>query len=143
MKRTLTFSAVILLIAMLSFSCKESAPVVVKKTTKLTAKNTKTPLEYRTWKARWERTGKAYTAATLTEYFTMPLIDLEEFALENNHVAARFVLGMDSTSTGLTPHLLLVGVDSTGTSMIPPYAPGKIYDVTRPCPHACGMNSIN
>jgi hypothetical protein len=99
---------------------------------------------YYAWKGAWEDNGQEYTDSVLTEYFTMPLIDLTEFNSNGqNHVAARFVLGLDTTIIPNMPHLMLVGVDSAGKSMVPPYAPnGLIYDVTRPCPELCGRASI-
>jgi len=130
-------------------SCDEQpVPVDNSNLIELTQKDTLSPNKYREWKDRWERKGAAYTNNKLTKYFTMPLIDLNQFLTQNNHSAARYVLGLDSVQTTAkniiyTPHLMLVGVDATGASMVPPYAAGEIYDVTRPCPDACGLNSIN
>ena len=149
MKNAVLFSLFTLSLLLLITSCSQQpAPAADSKITKLAQKDTITPNQYREWKDRWERKGAAYTNNKLTKYFTMPLIDLTEFMSNGNHVAARYVLGLDSTQTTAsniiyTPHLMLVGVDNTGTSMVPPYAAGNVYDVTRPCPDACGINSIN
>ncbi len=143
MKNTLLFCVLFSFISLLIISCKETPQIDVKdKDSVFVDKNKLTPRQYREWKGRWDRKGVEYTDSVLTEYFTMPLIDLTEFATEGNHFAARFVLGLDSTVTGLTPHIMLVGVDNLGASKVPPYAVGNIYDVTKPCPFLCGENSI-
>ena len=149
MKNAVLFSLFAFLSLVLITSCRtEPATKANSKITKLAQKDTITPKQYREWKTRWERKGAVYTNNKLTKYFTMPLIDLTEFMSNGNHVASRYVLGLDSTQTSAnniiyTPHLMLVGVDNTGASMVPPYAAGNVYDVTRPCPDACGINSIN
>jgi len=105
--------------------------------------NTISQATYDTLTGAWHDVGAGYTDSVLTKYFTMQNIDLQEFAL-HEHYAARFVLGMDTSGGQFFAHLLLVGVDSLGKSMIPSngFPKGNIYDVTRPCPQFCGSSGI-
>lgn len=110
----------------------------------LTQKNTISQGKYNNWTGAWQDVGAEYTDTMLTQYFTMPLIDLTEFETDTNHVAARYVLGMDTTVTPMMPHLMLVGVDANGISIIPAngYPNASIYDLTLPCPQLCGKKSL-
>lgn len=122
------------------YSCNPTAPAPSPATLKQA--DTISIATYNNWQGAWMEKGQAYTDVTLTEYFTMPLIDLTEFSA-TTHTAARFVLGLDTTIVPPVPHLMLVGVDANGASMLPPtYPNASIYDVTRPCPDLCGPKSI-
>lgn len=115
-----------------------------EKESTLTQSNTISQTTFNNWSGAWEDVGAAYTDTLLTKYFTMPLIDLTEFESQPNHVAARYVLGMDTTVSPIMPHLMLVGVDSKGKSIIPDngYPNASIYDLTLPCPQLCGPKSL-
>ncbi len=112
-----------------------------------TLRDTISVATFQTWRNNWLTNGQSYTANTLTKYFTMPVLDLTEF-LEfpgtgrDSVVAARFVLGMEIDATDSIPHLMLVGVNSAGQSLIDTSKQQYIYDVTKPCPKMCGLNSL-
>lgn len=118
------------------FSCTQS-PEKKPKKKEVTAMNTVTLATFANWTGAWEKQGQEYTDSILTLFFTMPVIDLEE-VLGENIDSARYYLGLDTSIVPHFPHLLLVGVDSTGGSMINPTAGYNIYDVTMPCPPYCG-----
>lgn len=88
------------------------------------------------WKRNWTRYGQDYTADTLTRYFTMPIIDLKEVIGEQAD-SARFYLGLDTTVSPRYPHIMLVGVDSTGKDLIDYNNGLYAYDVSSPCPPVC------
>jgi len=129
-------------IAIMSFLCFACAPKEKVETdsglTSLSQVNTITLAQYNLWKTSWEEKGQSYTSDTLLRYFTMPLIDLQEFATQS-HAEARFYMGLDTTLVPFEAHLMLVGVDSNGQTILPstrnPSA--KIYDFTKPCPMFC------
>ena len=113
----------------------------------LTTEDTISLQKFQTWVDNWDSLGQSYTATTLTQYFTLPLIDIEEF-IENMEttgrdsvVAARFYLGLDISSTP-TPHILLVGVNSLGDSLTNEADKQYIYDISKPCPNLCGLSSL-
>jgi len=93
--------------------------------------------KFMTWTNAWIQYGQAYTATTLTKYYTMPVIDLTE-VLGETPAAARFHQGLDTSVTPNVPHLLLVGVDTSGNDMLNYSAGQYVYDVTHPCPPKCG-----
>ena len=110
-------------------------------------KDTISPATFNTWVTNWKTHGQSYTALTLTEYFTMPTVDLSEFLSfpgtgRDTVAAARFVLGLEFLPTDTLPHIMLVGVNSAGVNMIDPSMNQYIYDVSLPCPHMCGKNSL-
>ena len=116
-------------------------------TSTATLRDTISVNKYNLWKNNWNSYGKAFTANTLTEYFTMPLIDLEEFLYykgsgRDTIAASRFVLGLEIDGTDTTQHIMLVGVDSDGKSMTDATKQQYVYDVSKPCPHLCGSASL-
>lgn len=114
----------------------------------LTTEDTISLQKFQTWVSNWDSLGQFYTSNTLTQYFTMPLVDITEFT-ENMEttgrdsvVAARFYLGLDLTETPPLPHIMLVGVNAQGDSLTNAADKQYIYDVTKPCPTMCGVNSL-
>lgn len=92
--------------------------------------------KFNKWKTAWNTSGASYMNSTLTEYFTLPLVDLTEL-LGEDPAQSRFYLGLDESVTPNVPHLMVVGVDSRGNDMID-YASGQyVYDVSKPCPTDC------
>jgi len=142
MKNTLSI-LVAIAASIFLYACQSDTSSVMKPDPKPTELNTISQATYDTLTGAWHDVGAGYTDSVLTKYFTMENIDLQEFA-KHQHYAARFVLGMDTTGGKFYTHLLLVGVDSLGNSMIPSngYAKNNIYDVTRPCPHYCGSSGL-
>lgn len=139
-----TLTVITCICVLLICACNNTSPVEATNLVKLKQKDTIDYATYQNWQGAWMSQGKYYTDSVLTEYFTMPLIDLSEFAKQQNHVAARYILGLDTMVIPHMPHLMLVGVDSLGQSMLPttPSSTYQIYDVTIPCPKFCGDNSI-
>lgn len=123
---------------LLCFSCIQDAAKETNLTTPLSEVDTISLATYNSWVEGWKVKGQGFTDTMLLEYFTMPIIDLQEFATHDN-AEARFVLGMDTTLYPIEAHLMLVGVDSLGQTILPstrtPNA--KIYDFTKPCPKYC------
>jgi len=74
----------------------------------------------------------------LIKSFTVPQVDLTEvFGESPTPAQARFVHGLDMSSLPFTAHLLVVGVDDNGRSMID-YSNGQyVYDLVCPCPSMC------
>ncbi len=115
----------------------EEAVSEVKADTTNSAQDTISLAKFNTWTNAWVQGGQAYTATTLTRYYTMPVIDLAE-VLGETPAAARFYQGLDTSVTPNVPHLLLVGVDASGNDMLDYSAGQYVYDVTHPCPPKCG-----
>ncbi len=139
MKKRLPLVVTITIMTFLCFACAPKEKVEVDSgLTSLSQVNTITRAQFNLWKTSWEVKGQSYTADTLLRYFTMPLVDLQEFATQS-HAEARFYMGLDTTLVPYEAHLMLVGVDSDGMSILPsPKTPAaKIYDFTRPCPMFC------
>ena len=151
MKNLFYFSAILCAILVV-FSCNSKSgstpdyiPDVIKPDEiTLTTKDTISVQKFNTWRQNWQTYGKSYISDTLTRYFTMPLIDITEF--EDNKsvdvVASRFHLGMELIGTDKVPHLMLVGVNSSGADVIDFANDQFIYDVTKPCPSSCGTASL-
>ena len=140
MKKRLPFVLIFVCGILLCFSCNQDSGSR-SGLTLLSEVDTIDLATYNSWVDGWKVKGQGFTDTMLLEYFTMPLIDLQEFALEDK-AEARFVLGMDTTLYPIEAHLMLVGVDSSGQTILPstrtPNA--KIYDFTRPCPKFCMNN---
>ncbi len=115
----------------------EEAVAEVKADTTNSTQDTISLAKFNTWTNAWVQGGQAYTATTLTRYYTMPVIDLSE-VLGETPAAARFYQGLDVSVTPNVPHLLLVGVDANGNDMLDYSAGQYVYDVSRPCPPKCG-----
>ena len=154
MKNLIYFATLICAVVLL-FSCKpcpecpEVATADVKQDNPYTAtlRDTISYATYDLWKNNWKTYGQAFTANLLTEYFTMPLLDLNEFLSfpgtgRNTVVASRFVLGLEINGPDTTQHLMLVGVGSDGASLTNAALQQYIYDVTAPCPTSCGVTSL-
>jgi len=150
--KNLFYSSALLCAILVIFSCgnktgsgPDYVPDVIKPDVQtLTTKDTISVQKFNTWRQNWQTYGQTYISDTLTRYFTMPLIDITEF--EDNKsaavVASRFHLGMELIGTDMIPHLMLVGVNSSGGDVID-YANNQyIYDVTKPCPSSCGAASL-
>ena len=137
MKKRPPFFLIFICGILLCFSCKQDSDTR-SGLTSLSEVDTIDLATYNSWVEGWKVKGQGFTDTMLLEYFTMPLIDLQEFALEDKS-EARFVLGMDTTLYPIEAHLMLVGVDSLGHTILPsPRTPNaKIYDFTRPCPRYC------
>ena len=99
---------------------------------------------FTTWVSNWNINGRGYTDTLLTEYFTLPLVDITEFSRykDSSVVAARFYLGLEMTATDTMPHIMLVGVDSSGDPLIDATNEQYIYDVSKPCPKMCNKESL-
>jgi Tfp pilus assembly protein PilX len=115
----------------------EEAVSEVKADTTNSAQDTISLAKFNKWTNAWVQGGQAYTATTLTRYYTMPVIDLAE-VLGETPAAARFYQGLDTSVTPNVPHLLLVGVDANGNDMLDYSAGQYVYDVSHPCPPKCG-----
>lgn len=148
-------TATLFFLAILIFSCKPcpECPEAGNDTeyqaddVQATLKDTISESTYNTWKTNWKTDGQAFTANTLTEYFTLPLIDINEF-LEfpgtgrDSVVASRFVLGLEIDGTDTTAHIMLVGVNAAGESLTNASLQQYVYDVSAPCPNSCGASSL-
>lgn len=143
MKKMLCLTVTCCIVLFLLNSCDNNIknPVVPTGLTKM--KDTISLSTYNTWESAWKEKGRGFMNTDSLFYFTMPLIDLSEFATLN-HAAARYIIGLDTTQSPAEPHLMLVGVNSAGESILPskknPRA--KIFDVTKPCPKYCGGNGL-
>ncbi len=106
--------------------------------------------QFQDWVHNWDSLGQTYTASTLTQYFTLPLVDMTEFTANMDTtgvdsvrvVAARFYLGLDLTGAAPQPHIMLVGVNALGDSLTNSTQDQYIYDVSKPCPTLCGEDSL-
>lgn len=87
---------------------------------------------FNVWTARWQADAAYYMNNDSLKYFSMPKLDLKEF-LKEQQSGVRFYLGMDAT---VTPHIILVGTDGNGNISVGPN--NHIFDVSTPCPTACG-----
>lgn len=139
-----TFVALCLLSFTIFFSCADAPPgipAVVKAEPRVASTiDTISESRYNTWTSNWETHGARFTDTMLIKSFTIPQIDLTEVFGETPRPAqARFVHGLDMSSLPFVPHLLVVGVDANGRSMID-YANGQyVYDLSCPCPKLCGV----
>jgi len=143
--KNLIYLSVLFFTVTILFSCQQDYKEVT-----MHPQDTITKAQYDIWVANWKSHGAGYTNNTLTEYFTMPLIDITEFiqhpgAGSDTVAAARFVLGLDikTNPADTIPHLVLVGVNSAGESMTDASRGQFIYDVTAPCPNSCGVTSLS
>ena len=98
-------------------------------TEKEVPENTISLATFNEWNTNWETHWKDNYISN----FTMPLSNLQNVINTSGVEAARFYLGYSEQDR--EPHLSLVGVNSTGESMIS--SNDFIYNFTRPCPHAC------
>lgn len=148
--KNLSYLSMLLFVVVFIFSCTpcpdcpdSSAKYDYTAQLKDTISNAKFDL----WVSNWKNHGLQYTEGTLTEYFTMPTLDLEEFLAHpgvgsDTIAAARFVLGLEIKTPDTIPHLVLVGVNSSGGNMTDPTRGQYIYDVSKPCPTLCGSASL-
>ena len=144
MKNSINIAALFLL-SLLVFSCTPCPDCPNQEDNfTLTPDDVITPSTFTTWVTNWNVNGRGYTDTVLTEYFTMPLIDITEFTryLDTSVVAARFYMGLEMTATDTMPHIMLVGVDSDGNPLIDDANNQYIYDVTKPCPTLCNKESL-
>jgi len=114
----------------------------------LTLQDTISVNKYDTWVSNWKNHGQSYIDNTLTEYFTMPMVDINEFKAfpgsgRDSVVSARFVLGLEVVGVDTIPHLMLLGVNAAGQSLTDASKHQYIYDVTQPCPNACGVAAMS
>lgn len=110
----------------------------VKKNIDQTLSDTLSKAKFDQWTKRWNLKSQAYMDSSKINYFSMPLIDLNEF-LGESPSAARFYIGLDSTKNNTyIPHIILVGTSANGDPRL--NAPFHIYDVTTVCPPVCGHN---
>lgn len=147
--KNLTYFSAILFAFSLIYSCTPCAdcPDGQDQMNTLTLTDTISENKYQTWVTNWKTNGQDYTANTLTDYFTMPLVDITEFQQypgtgRDSVVAARFVIGMELAAPDSIIHLMLVGVNGLGQSMTDASKQQYVYDVTMPCPTSCGANSL-
>lgn len=77
------------------------------------------------WESHWD---KKYI-----KYFTMPLSNIQSILNTNGVVASRFYIGYSEEDS--EAHLILVGVDSQGFSMVG--ANTNIYNYSNSCPPIC------
>lgn len=102
---------------------------------KPTPKDTISKATFDLWVKNWEKgLGKNPVTKTI-KYFNMPIIDYSEL-LGELPTSSRLYLGIDESVVPNMPHIMLVGVDSLGNNMTS--QSGKIYDISQPCPPACG-----
>jgi hypothetical protein len=133
MKKRIPFILIIVCGVLLCYSCKQTAETN-SNLTPLGEVDTIDLQTYNSWVKGWEDKGKEYTDNTLTEYFTMPMVDLHEYALHPS-AAARLVLGLDTTIIPWEPHIMLLSTSPNLQPILPPAA--NIYDLTTPCPRTC------
>jgi hypothetical protein len=142
MKKLIYFQTIILFFFLI-ISCQEKKSETITPEVSLEKKNppalvdTITKKQFDAWTKRWAKKSKDYMGKNSLEYFSMPVIDMSEF-LGENPIGSRFYIGLDSTSSGLAPHVILVGTDGQGNPRID--EPYHIYDVTKACPPDCGEN---
>jgi len=92
---------------------------------------------FMSWINNWKNHGAAYMNTTVLRFFTMNKVDLTQVLAEPGVAKTRFYLGLDMSVTPNVPHLIVVGVNSSGDDMLD-YAQGQYaYDVTKPCPIFC------
>lgn len=143
MKHFLTFC--LILSFALFYSCKETAPAAPsmpeeKTPSKLYAVSYKDTIHnstFNAWTSRWQSNQKAWMAAinNSINYFGMPLSDLSSVLETRGAVSSRFYLGL---TTQDSIHLVVVGVDAQGNNMLDNSKDQFAYDVSLPCPTACG-----
>ncbi len=143
MKNTsLTFLILCLFIFTIFYSCADAPPgiaAVVKPEPKTASViDTISESRYNTWTANWQNHGAGFTDTMLIKSFTVPHVDLTEVLGESKKVVqVRFVHGLDMSTKPYVAHLLVLGVDGSGQSMVD-YANGEyVYDLSCPCPKAC------
>lgn len=106
-----------------------------EETLKVKDKDTISVEKFDLWIANWKKSvGKNPVTKDLL-YFTMPVIDFSEL-LNEKPKKVRLYLGLDETVQPNEPHLMVVGVDSSGHNMISDT--NYIYDISQPCPPGCG-----
>lgn len=91
--------------------------------------------QFELWTDNWKKSVGKNPVTKDILYFSMPVIDFSEL-LGEVPFSTRLYLGLDETVKPNKPHILLIGVDSLGNNMIGEN--GNVYDVSQPCPPACG-----
>lgn len=102
---------------------------------------------FNAWVKNWKDHGQAYIADTLTKYFTLPTIDLDEFLQfpgsgTDSVAAARFAIGLEITPTYRVPHIMLLGVNEDGVPLTDSTRSQYIFDFSTPCPSLCDKKAI-
>ncbi len=133
MKKRLPFILIIVCGVLLCFSCKQITDTK-SNLTSLDEVDTIDLATYNSWVEGWKVKGQGFTDTMLLEYFTMPMVDLREYA-RHPSAAARLVLGMDTTVYPMEAHIMLLSTDLNKEPILPPLA--NIYDLTTPCPKTC------
>ena len=83
------------------------------------------------WRNKWASDGAAYMASDSLVYFDMSIIDLQE-VINSGADSARFYIGLETEKSEIFPHLMMVGVDSTGQENL-----NLILDYSKSCPPYC------
>lgn len=149
MKNLIYFSTLLCAMVFI-FSCKPcpdcpECPNVIDPDVVSTLDDTISFQTFQTYRTNWNDHGKNYISDTLTQYFTMGLDDIDDFKqnASSQVVGARFYLGIQEFSNGdMAPHIMLVGINSRGDSIINSSASQYIYDFSLPCPSMCGAKSV-
>jgi len=105
---------------------------VTKKSTP--PRDTLSPAEFRNWKTRWANKGAKYVKDSSLTYFIVPKVDIDELYHSHEH-GAHFYMGLRDSSSVLTAHIMLVGLDSSGSENT-----NLILDYSTTCPPYCGGN---
>lgn len=101
---------------------------------KVKDKDTISVATFNLWKDNWKKSVGKNQATKTIQYFTMPVVDFSEVVGEKP-AKVRLYLGLDESVDPNVPHLMAVGVDSSGNNMIS--GDDHVYDITQPCPPGC------
>jgi hypothetical protein len=149
MKQIFKFTLTFLLFVALFLACdsKKTEPAAPKmdemaleataKAATVTLKDTISNAQFAAWTTTWHNNQKQWMAQVnhSIDYFGMPLVDLTEVLNQKGIVSSRFYLGIKPADS---LHLLVVGVDAQGNNMLDNSKGQYAYDVSVPCPSACG-----
>ncbi|MDF1696822.1 MAG: hypothetical protein P1U56_13355, partial [Saprospiraceae bacterium] len=148
MKNIIYLSTLLFLVGLISCQTCPKCPPPADDMVTLPPEDAIPLAQFQEWVHNWDSLGQTYTANTLTQYFTMPLVDMTEFVdhidttATDTVAAARFYLGLDIRNNTMTPHVMLVGVNTEGDSLTDASMGQYIYDVTKPCPSMCNKASL-
>lgn len=134
-----SIKALILIMTLFSFAACQNQEYnkVAHKTSDTKTMDTISIEKFQNWTSNWTRINGEFRDS-IVRSFTMPIVDLTNIVGEKP-AKSRFYLGVDTLTTPVTPHLMVVGVNAAGQDMID-YSNGLyIYDVSTPCPPICGI----
>lgn len=104
----------------------------------INTKDTISEKKFNKWKKAWEKDGGVFKdTSALFQYFTMPIVDLQE-VLAENAVGTKFYFGLERLAKDKHEmKFMLVGTDSNGDDLIDYVKENYIYDFSRLCPYVC------